>query len=330
MEFLDEFESRPRFVFQSKQLPQPTDSDDVLHSSSSSFLYSLHKPTLLISLSLSLVSLGLAFLYFNFEPLKSLLLWLSLSLLVGPFAPPSLTAGDIRVGLGPPLKESPKISTETPAKFNQKSTRTLKKTSEDAPRFDRYVEKSTTIDRSFFESAENQSNRFNASSTENKFEVKSEWNEADEELLRKLMGKHPVGKPGRWEAIAEGFKGKHKVETIISKAKEMGGMKVSDQDSYKKFLKDRKPVDKRVLDEGENEPNSELGMADQNLEEGRKEIGWSAVEDLALLNALKAFPKDVAMRWEKIAASVPGKTKSACMKRVAELKKDFRSSKGSS
>lgn len=58
-----------------------------------------------------------------------------------------------------------------------------------------------------------------------------------------------------------------------------------------------------------------------------RDCGWSSAEDLALLNALKAFPKDVAMRWEKIAASVPGKTKSACMKRVTELKKNFRSSK---
>ena len=57
--------------------------------------------------------------------------------------------------------------------------------------------------------------------------------------------------------------------------------------------------------------------------------GWSTGEDLALLNALKAFPKDAPMRWEKVAAAVPGKTKAACLKRVNELKKDFRSSKAS-
>ena len=57
--------------------------------------------------------------------------------------------------------------------------------------------------------------------------------------------------------------------------------------------------------------------------------GWSSGEDIALLNALKTFPKDVPMRWEKIAAVVPGKSKAACMKRVAELKRDYRSSKAS-
>lgn len=329
MEFLDEFESKPRFLFQSKHLPQPSDSDDALHPSSS-FFSSLHKPTIFISLSFSLLIFSLACLYFNFEPFKSLLLWLSFSLLIGPFAPPSLTAGDIRVGLGPPLKESARISIETNEKLNRKSTKTLKKTSEDAARLDGYLEKSNTIYGSHVDLTENKSNGFNGSLTEKKSEEQSEWSEVDEELLRKFMGKHPVGKPGRWEAIAEGFKGKHKVEAVIAKAKEMGERKVSDQDSYKKFLKDRKPVDKRVLDEEGNETNAVNGIVNENVEEGRKESGWTAVEDLALLNALKAFPKDVAMRWEKIAASVPGKAKSACMKRVAELKKDFRSSKASS
>lgn len=46
-----------------------------------------------------------------------------------------------------------------------------------------------------------------------------------------------------------------------------------------------------------------------------------------MLNALKAFLKDVAIRWEKILAIVLGKTKASCMKRVAGLKREFRSSK---
>ncbi|KAK8578122.1 hypothetical protein V6N13_046979 [Hibiscus sabdariffa] len=62
---------------------------------------------------------------------------------------------------------------------------------------------------------------------------------------------------------------------------------------------------------------------------GTGAVVWNSVEDIALLNALKAFPKDVPMRWEKVAAAVPGKSKAACMKRVAELKTDFRSSKAS-
>lgn len=145
-----------------------------------------------------------------------------------------------------------------------------------------------------------------------------EWSEGDLEMLKKQMVKNVVGKPGRWEAIAEAFNGRHGVESVIRTAKSLGEKKVSDSDSFNRFLKDRKPVDKRVEEEIEN-----VAMGSNGKEEG----GWSSGEDMALLSALKAFPKDVAMRWEKIAAAVPGKTKAACVKRVAELKKDFRSSK---
>ncbi|MCI66139.1 DnaJ-like subfamily C member 2-like, partial [Trifolium medium] len=50
----------------------------------------------------------------------------------------------------------------------------------------------------------------------------TEWNEDDIEILKKQMVKHPVGKPGRWEAIAEAFGGRHKAESVVKKAKNMG------------------------------------------------------------------------------------------------------------
>ena len=142
-------------------------------------------------------------------------------------------------------------------------------------------------------------------------------------MLKKQMVKNPVGKPRRWEVIAEAFKGRHRAESVIKMAKKMGERKLDDNDSYARFLKNRKQLDTRV--EAEINGTESAG-------EARKEddgVGWNAGEDIALLNALKAFPKDVAMRWEKIAAAVPGKSKAACMKRIAELKKDFRSSKAS-
>ncbi|KAH6758361.1 hypothetical protein C2S51_018596 [Perilla frutescens var. frutescens] len=308
MEFLDEYESKPRFLFQSKHLPR---SDEALHPSSSSFLSPLHKPTLFISLSFSLLIFSLTLIYFNSEPLKSILLWLSLSLLVGPFAPQSITGGDIRVGVGPPLKDiptSPPI--ETNEKPSRKSTKSIRKAPEDAVR---HSDKWNAVD---VDSAKNRPIRSNEALIEGKSE---EWSEADDELLKKQMAKHPVGKPGRWEAIAEGFKGKHKVETVIAKAKQIGEKKGGDQDSFKKFLRDR---NKRSVDEEEANGNGD-GVKEE------EESGWSSAEDLALLNALKVFHKDVTMRWEKIASSVPGKSKAACVKRVAELKKDFRTSKAS-
>lgn len=233
------------------------------------------------------------------------------------------------MGLGPPLPEPTKeiqVSDESSKKISKRSAKSARK-----PDGSGYGSGSLAPDYGL-EGAEKNGILVNENGSVVKFEKNEgkvvneevEWDDGDEELLKKLMGKHPVGKPGRWEAIAEGFKGRHSVEGVIKRSKEMGEKKVNDEDSYKKFLKDRKPVDKRI--EGANESN----VAVETVEGKGENSGWSAGEDLALLNALKAFPKDVAMRWEKIAAAVPGKTKAACMKRVAELKKDFRSSKAAS
>ncbi|GFP98835.1 hypothetical protein PHJA_002027400, partial [Phtheirospermum japonicum] len=205
-----------------------------------------------------------------------------------PFSPPSFTAGDI--GVGPPLKKIPEISTETTEKLSIKSIRSLKKASNGNLQKYAAIDDGPVVD--FAE--KKHSDRSIRVSNDKKFqeeEGKSEWSGIDKDLLRKLMIKHPMGMPGRWDAIAEGFKGKHKEETIITRAKEMGSRKGSDRDSYEKFLKARKPVDKQaVLDEGEGEMNGEIGILDQSESE------WSAAEDLALLNALKAFPKKVVMR----------------------------------
>lgn len=321
MEFFDE-DARPRFVLQSKTSPEPTQSSPESQS--------LHRPTLLVSLSLSALVFVLLLFYFTSEPFRSLFIWLSLSLLVGPFAPPSLTAGDIRVGLGPPLPE-PIEEVDIP---EENSKRNSRRSVKPARQLDGtgYGSGSSVQD-SIWEGVEKNGFLVNGSGSIVKLEkgegkvVKEEveWDEGDEELLKKLMGKHPVGKPGRWEAIAEGFNGRHSVESVIKRSKEMGERKVSDEDSYKRFLKDRKAVDKRI--EVANDSNV-VGSGDMEVK--GESGGWSSGEDLALLNALKAFPKDVAMRWEKIAAAVPGKTKAACMKRVAELKKDFRCSKAAS
>ncbi|EPS70519.1 hypothetical protein M569_04258, partial [Genlisea aurea] len=134
------------------------------------------------------------------------------------------------------------------------------------------------------------------------------------------------GKPGRWEEdIARCLDGDSEVGTVIEKAKELGVKKSRDEeDSYDKFLKQRKSIDSGML----RKTNGDGDALDEEEEAKKGKVEWSPGEDLALLNALKAFPKNTTpLRWEKIAGSVTGKTKSDCIKRVAELKKDFRSAK---
>ncbi|CAM8892086.1 unnamed protein product [Rhodiola kirilowii] len=46
---------------------------------------------------------------------------------------------------------------------------------------------------------------------------------------------------------------------------------------------------------------------------------WSVVQEQALLQALKKFPKDANQRWKRVSAAVPGKTLNQCKKKFAQL-----------
>ncbi|XP_022015144.1 uncharacterized protein LOC110914670 [Helianthus annuus] len=69
--------------------------EDLVSKSDAPQTHPLHLSAFLLTLSLF---------YIKSDPFQSIFIWFSLSLLSGPFAPPSLTAGDIRVGLGPTLQ----------------------------------------------------------------------------------------------------------------------------------------------------------------------------------------------------------------------------------
>ncbi|KAF3431730.1 hypothetical protein FNV43_RR26465 [Rhamnella rubrinervis] len=250
MEFLDE-DARPRFVLQSRA-PNSSIADSQTDQSN------LSKPFLFLTISVSLLLLGFSLFFVQSEPFKSLLLWVALSVLIGPFAPASLTGGDVRVGQGPIVELSPPDT----AQAEEETKRVSQKRSKPRRFEDPVVDSTPLVDPNIVGS------------------------------LREEKKKEVLGKPRRWEVIAEAFGGRFKVETVIKKAKESGEKKLGDADSYAQFLKKRKPVDKRIEDENE-ESNGGLLMAENGG------VSWSSAEDIALLNALKAFPKDVSMRWRR-------------------------------
>ena len=161
-------------------------------------------------------------------------------------------------------------------------------------------------------------------------------------MLKKLMVRYPRGKLQRWEVISEAFDGKHTIESIVKMSKRVGERTKGDENSYTQFLTKRKgsakvidsPLTQRweedvVVDnngmsvkEESMETRDDLGMAKEGG--GKKKKEWSETEDKALLNALKAFPKDTPMRWEKVTLAVPGRTKQECFRHYAELRDGFR------
>ncbi|OIW00464.1 hypothetical protein TanjilG_05814 [Lupinus angustifolius] len=301
MEFLDE-DAKPRFVFQAGA-PKGTITDPQLPYNKPT------KPLLFVTVSLSSLLFALSIFFFQSEPFKSLFFWFSISLLVGPFAPTSLTAGDIRVGQGPivefPEQETATTDDDSRKRGSNRRSKVQTRRSDEFP-----VPAVVPV------AAVTANGKGNSVAAAAVVEEEKEWREEDVAILKKQLLKNPVGKPRRWEVIAEAFGGRHKAESVIKKAKELSEKKVDDSDSYAEFLKNRKVTDKRV-------ENNAVGDG-EDVKGGSE---WSSGEDIALLNALKAFPKEAPMRWEKIAAAVPAKSKAACVKRVAELTKGFRTAK---
>lgn len=254
-----------------------------------------------------------------------LLTWIGISMVLGPLAPISATGGDCRVGVGDPIEDLPDLQIEPQKEdFERKSHRSKTRRSEHhnavKPILNGSVE---TLGNQTLENSLSKGSRVPTVSEDSRVSKVSkvlsneEWSAEEVELLKKQLAKNPPGKPGRWEAIAEALGGSITVECVIKKAKSLGEKKPVDDDSYSKFLEHRKVLDRPDLPEPDKAPMLE------------EKTGWNDLEDRALLNALKAFPKDTNMRWDKIAAAVPGKSKPQCMKRFSELKQNFRSSKAS-
>ncbi|CAK8578952.1 unnamed protein product [Lathyrus sativus] len=303
MEFLDE-DAKPKFLFQSGA-PAPTVSQPPEKPT---------KPFIAVTVALSSIFFALAIFVFPSEPYRSILFWFALSLLLGPFAPSSITGGDFRVGRGHVVNfpDQEASTDDDDVRKRSQQRRSKLRRSEDVASV--VLPAPVVSDGGALKNRNGNGNGNGVALTA--VVEEKEWTEDDIEILKKQIVKHPVGKPGRWEVIAEAFGGRHKAESVVKKVKELGEKKVDDSDSYDQFLKKRKALDKRLVEEG-----GELATVE------KVESVWSSNEDIALLNALKAFPKDVAMRWEKVAAAVPGKSKAACMKRMAELKKGFRNAK---
>ncbi|KAK8947358.1 hypothetical protein KSP39_PZI006495 [Platanthera zijinensis] len=305
MEFVDD-DARPRFLLKGRSThsssspPPETLKISKIHAS---FCFSAAAAFLITALSLSSYT-SIPF---------TLLIWFSLSLLLAPFAPPSLTGGDPRVGRGDPLPPPAPKSAEP----NEPRKRSAARWNPKPPPPPPPPPLSSPCETLINKPEEKQGSDPSGHTIESPIQQEEEWTSEDFEILKRQISKHPAGAPGRWERVAGAFKGRRGVESVIRAAKSLsekgppGGA-----DSFAQFLKQRKPLDRRVDDHANGDPIAGNG-------------GWSSGEDITLLNALKAFPKDAEMRWEKVAAAVPGKSKAECIKRAAELKRDFRSSKSS-
>lgn len=188
------------------------------------------------------------------------------------------------------------------------------------------------------------------------------WSKEEIELLRKGMLKFPKGTSRRWEVVSEFIGTGRSVEEILKATKTVLLQKPDSSKAFDSFLEKRKPAPSiasplttRVEVEGVSTPQENENSANKSdksedkpgesssgrakeqspndpnaangLSSGSDQDVWSAVQERALVQALKTFPKEASQRWERVAAAVPGKSVNQCKKKFSLLKESFRSKK---
>lgn len=196
----------------------------------------------------------------------------------------------------------------------------------------------------------------------------SEWTRQEMDQLKKLLVKLPRGTPQRWEAIAAALgSGRRAADDVIRSAKAVALQKPSDRDAYGAFLAQRRtsskaaaaaaaaaarggaaaaataavvPTSRWEVDGTEPDPPAANGTAAAAAagvgpETDAAAAGggaggavWTDAQDRALLQALKEFPKETALRWERVATAVSAHSKQQCFKRFTELRENFRKKGG--
>lgn len=191
------------------------------------------------------------------------------------------------------------------------------------------------------------------------FEKKEKpWSKEEIELLRKGMHKYPKGTSRRWEVVSEYIGTGRSVEEILKATKTVLLQKPDTAKAFDSFLEKRKPAPSIAsplttreeiegvsttqasqsssaskIDNPQGSPTRSTN--DQNPSDSSAANGvsspeqdvWSAVQEKALVQALKTFPKETNQRWERVAAAVPGKTVNQCKKKFTSLKESFRNKK---
>ncbi|KAK5876985.1 hypothetical protein CesoFtcFv8_026281 [Champsocephalus esox] len=144
------------------------------------------------------------------------------------------------------------------------------------------------------------------------------FNEEDLQMLIKAVNLFPAGTNARWEVIADYMNlhstsgTKRTAKDVIIKAKSLQRLDPKQKDdtnrkAFEKFNKEHAVV-AATIDNAQ--PSERFDVAGAS---------WTTEEQKLLEQALKKFPVSTAERWEKIAETVPGRSKKECMKRYKEL-----------
>jgi DnaJ homolog subfamily C member 2 len=189
----------------------------------------------------------------------------------------------------------------------------------------------------------------------NNYEKKERpWGKEEIDMLRKAIQKYPKGTSRRWEVVSEFIGTGRSVEEILKATKTVLLQKPDSTKDFDSFLEKRKPAQSIASPlstrdetagsstEGSGTASSKVAAQPVSSQTATEKTAdpvqngvpsatdpeaWSEAQVLALVQALKAFPKDASQRWERVAAAVPGKTVVQCKKKVQSMRESFRGKK---
>lgn len=169
------------------------------------------------------------------------------------------------------------------------------------------------------------------------------WTEEELRLLDKAVTKYPKGTLRRWEQVAMAVRTRNEVE-VKAKAEERekagNGSTGGQQSAYDQMLSSRKgdgAVASDVTYRAESLTDVDVNLAGDAaaaFANGVADAGdvWSEAQEMALVKAVKAFPKGCAPtekeRWAKVAEAVPGKNSAQCFKQFGVLRSKMAAAKG--
>ncbi|KAK1430725.1 hypothetical protein QVD17_13675 [Tagetes erecta] len=216
-----------------------------------------------------------------------------------------------------------------------------------------HIEKDGVVNSSQKSGSVKANSNVNGSVLKTNFEKKEKpWGKEEIELLRKGIVKYPKGTSRRWEVISEYIGTGRSVEEILKATKTVLLQKPDSSKAFDSFLEKRKPTvtiasplttREEVVgvsstsitasastptqpDVTPSKPSQDAEKVEHVASNSDQDV-WSAVQETALVQALKTFPKETNQRWERVAAAVPGKTVNQCKKQFTLLKEKFRNKK---
>jgi len=146
----------------------------------------------------------------------------------------------------------------------------------------------------------------------------SNWNDVELQLLVKATNLYPVGTASRWEVIASYINEHSSSENektgkdIINKVKNLKKLDPSLKEEVNKSAF-------KTLEKNTASKQKDHITAEPSLKDDGSGAPWSSDEQKLLEQALKTFNSATPERWEKIAGSIPNRSKKECMKRYKEL-----------